>query len=194
MFADGDALLELIEKGDSIGFHMRGGYVHPSAISLGVKSGGAVKRVDIDAFLASFRPKKGGDEDAEDDEDDQEDTSESEDPEGVDEDAVEVQLEETDADPEDLKPPKLKKPAAKANPEANDEPVSDDEPENEPASDDEPDVKQVVGSASDDEDNNEDEVAVTEVVGGDDSEQEPTPRRVTFDASVQRNDNISDEE
>lgn len=188
MFADGDALLELIEKGDSIGFHMRGGYVHPSAISLGVKSGGAVKRVDIDAFLASFRPKKGGDE-----EDEEGDTSDSEDPEEVDE--VEVQLEETDANPEDFVPPKLKKPAAKANPEATQEANdSGEEPENEseidPASDNEPDVKQVVGSASDD----EDEVAVTEVVGGDESEQEPTPRRVTFDASVQRDDNISDEE
>jgi len=189
MFADGDALLELIEKGDSIGFHMRGGYVHPSAISLGVKSGGAVKRVDIDAFLASFRPKKGGDDDDEEDED----ASESEDPEGVDEESLEVQLEEpeTEPDSEDVKPLKLKKPAAKALPES--DPDADPEADSEEAneSEDEPDVKQVVGSASDD----DDEVAVTEVVGGDDSEQEPTPRRVTFDTSIPvRNDNISDEE
>lgn len=172
MFADGDALLELIEKGDSIGFHMRGGYVHPSSVSLGVKSGGAVKRVDIDAFLASFRPKKGGD-------DEDSDTSESEDPEEVDD-----ALEETDADPKeidvkeidaeetdaDFKPSKLKKPAAKAIP-------VDEESE--------PDVKEVV-------DDSDDEIAVTEVVGGDESEQESIPKRVTFE--TQRDDNISDEE
>lgn len=181
MFADNDALLELIEKGDSVGFHMRGGYVHPSSVSLGIKSGGAVKRVDIDAFLASFRPKKGGDDD--DDED------ESEDPEDVDEDAVELEVEEADtqSDSEDLPQHKLKKPAAKAIPE-NDE---SDEPENTETPDDEPDVKQVVGNDSDD----EAEIAVTEVVGGDESEQESTPRRVTFDVSIPtRDDNIEDEE
>lgn len=49
-------LLDLIDKGDEIGFRMRGGSVHPSSVSLGIKHGGArVEKRNIKEFLKEFR-------------------------------------------------------------------------------------------------------------------------------------------
>lgn len=49
-------LLDLIDKGDEIGFRIRGGSVHPSSVSLGIKHGGArVEKRNIKEFLQEFR-------------------------------------------------------------------------------------------------------------------------------------------
>lgn len=65
-------LLDLIDKGDEIGFRVRGGSVHPSSVSLGIKHGGAhVERRNIKEFLQEFR---GGAESGEDSENDGKDS------------------------------------------------------------------------------------------------------------------------
>lgn len=63
-------LLDLIDKGSEIGFRMRGGSVHPSSVSLGIKHGGArVEKRNIKEFLQEFRGGAESDEDSKEDSD-----------------------------------------------------------------------------------------------------------------------------
>lgn len=87
-------LLDLIDKGSEIGFRMRGGSVHPSSVSLGIKHGGArVEKRNIKEFLQEFR---GG---AESDDDSKEDSKEDSDSEPEDVESKEDEWKDPEEDP-----------------------------------------------------------------------------------------------
>ncbi len=87
-------LLDLIDKGSEIGFRMRGGSVHPSSVSLGIKHGGArVEKRNIKEFLQEFR---GG---AESDDDSKEDSKEDSDSEPEDAESKDDEWKDPEEDP-----------------------------------------------------------------------------------------------